>query len=199
MQARADNCTDPERSLKPSGDESGAAVKAIKKRGYLIVGVDQNSYHWGYRDPNKKSSELEGFDIDLAHEIAQKILGDRDLIRFRAIPTNQRIPAIQHGNVDMVVRTMTISCERLKDVAFSTAYFQTGQQVLAPKTSSITGYDKSLAGKRICTASKLDRVRPSRRGPEGGHAGHAAPTSPRRCRTSWTASSGCSSARWTPW
>ncbi|MER7203790.1 sugar-binding protein [Streptomyces sp. CB01635] len=153
VQARADGCTEPERSLSPSGSESGAAVKAIKKRGYLIVGVDQNSYHWGYRDPNKKSSELEGFDIDLAHEIAQKILGDRDLIRFRAIPTNQRIPAIQHGNVDMVVRTMTISCERLKDVAFSTAYFQTGQQVLAPKTSSITGYDKSLAGKRICTAA----------------------------------------------
>ena len=53
----------------------------------------------------------------------------------------------------MVVRTMTISCERLKDVAFSTAYFETGQQVLAPKTSAITGYDDTLAGKRICSAA----------------------------------------------
>ncbi|MEU6660782.1 glutamate ABC transporter substrate-binding protein [Streptomyces sp. NPDC046821] len=155
IQARADDCTEPERSLPASGSDSGPAVSAIKQRGYLVVGVDQNSYHWGYRDPNsaKKSSELEGFDIDLAHEIARKILGSADAIRFRAIPTNQRIPAIQHGDVDMVVRTMTISCERLKDVAFSTAYFQTGQQVLAPKDSSITGYDQSLAGKRICTAA----------------------------------------------
>ncbi|RVU24273.1 glutamate ABC transporter substrate-binding protein [Streptomyces antnestii] len=155
VQARVETCTDPERSLPASGDESGPAVSAIKKRGYLVVGVDQNSYHWGYRDPNstKKSSELEGFDIDLAHEIARKILGSGDAIRFRAIPTNERIPAVQHGDVDMVVRTMTISCLRLDQVAFSTAYFQTGQQVLAPKKSSITGYDKSLAGKRICTAA----------------------------------------------
>ncbi|WP_353947051.1 glutamate ABC transporter substrate-binding protein [Streptomyces sp. HUAS MG91] len=168
VQARADDCSpdekghEPERSLDPKGDQNGEAVKAIKARGYLSVGVDQNSYRWGYRDPNKglgktgsqdaKTSELEGFDIDLAHEIAGEILGDPGAIRFRAIPTNQRIPAIKSGQVDMVVRTMTISCDRLADVAFSTAYFQTGQQVLAPRASDITGYDKSLAGKRICTA-----------------------------------------------
>lgn len=53
----------------------------------------------------------------------------------------------------MVVRTMTITCSRLKDVAFSAPYFLTGQQVLAPKTSDIKGYDKTLAGKRICSAA----------------------------------------------
>ncbi|MER5945001.1 glutamate ABC transporter substrate-binding protein [Streptomyces sp. NPDC001904] len=168
LQTRADDCSptekghEPERSLDPKGDQNGTAVKAIKTRGYLSVGVDQNSFRWGYRDPNKgldssgsaseKTSELEGFDIDLAHEIAGEILGDPDAIRFRAIPTNQRIPAIKSGQVDMVVRTMTISCDRLNDVDFSTAYFQTGQQVLAPRASDITGYDKSLGGKRICTA-----------------------------------------------
>jgi polar amino acid transport system substrate-binding protein len=48
---------------------------------------------------------------------------------------------------------MTISCERLKDVDFSTAYFQTGQQVLAPKNSAIKGFDKTLGGKRVCSAA----------------------------------------------
>ncbi|MBO1334048.1 glutamate ABC transporter substrate-binding protein [Streptomyces sp. VRA16 Mangrove soil] len=170
VQARADDCApdvkgeEPERSLDPGkGSQNGDAVKAIKDRGYLLVGVDQNSYRWGYRDPNKgldsdgsvgkeATSELEGFDIDLAHEIAGEILGDPTSVHFRAIPTNQRIPAIKSGQVDMVVRTMTISCQRLKDVAFSTAYFQTGQQVLAPKASDIDGYDTSLGGKRICSA-----------------------------------------------
>lgn len=161
MQTRASDCSpdvpgkEPERSLDPkSGSDSGGAVEKIKKRGYVTVGVDQNSYRWGYRDPNnlEKTSELEGFDIDLAREIAKEILGSPDKIHFKAIPTNERIPAIQRGDVDMVVRTMTISCERLADVDFSTAYFQTGQQVLAPKSSKITGYDSSLGGKRICTA-----------------------------------------------
>ncbi|MET7696709.1 glutamate ABC transporter substrate-binding protein [Streptomyces sp. NPDC005485] len=156
-QARASACTSTnaqDQSLNPSGDESGRTVAAIKKRGYLSVGVDQNSYRWGYRDPNstKKGSDLEGFDIDLAHRIAQDILGSPDKIRFHAIPTNQRIPAIQSGQVDMVVRSMTITCKRLDDVKFSAPYFLTGQQVLAPKKSDITGYDKSLSEQRICSA-----------------------------------------------
>ncbi|MGW3492357.1 glutamate ABC transporter substrate-binding protein [Streptomyces sp. NPDC001020] len=153
-QAKAASCdAHPERlSPPPSGDESGPAVTAIKKRGYLSVGVDQNSYRWGYRDPNTTGSDLEGFDIDLAREIARQILGDPKAVRFHAIPTNQRIPAIKGGQVDMVVRTMTINCDRLTDVAFSDPYFTTGQQVLAPRTSGITGYDKSLTGKKICSA-----------------------------------------------
>ncbi|MGW6023921.1 glutamate ABC transporter substrate-binding protein [Streptomyces sp. NPDC055099] len=151
--ARAEECEAPEESLSPD-DKGGPTIEAIRKRDVkkLIVGVDQNSYRWGYRDPNKKTGTLEGFDIDLAHKIAEEILGDRDAVLFRAIPTNQRVKAIQSGQVDMVVRTMTITCEREKDVTFSTAYFKTGQQVLAPKSSDITGFDDSLDGKKVCSA-----------------------------------------------
>ncbi|UUU22152.1 glutamate ABC transporter substrate-binding protein [Streptomyces sp. DSM 40750] len=158
-QARADECdtmVDPQnQSLRPSSDESGTTITKIKEKGYLTIGVDQNSYRWGYRDPNNTTAgaELEGFDIDIAHRIAEEILGDPNKVRFRAIPTNQRIPAIQSGQVDMVVRTMTISCTRMKEVAFSQPYFETGQQVLAPKSSTIKGYDKTLADQRICSAS----------------------------------------------
>ncbi len=135
----------------------GETIADIKKRGYLTVGVDQNSYRWGYRDPNSESdtAELEGFDIDLARRIADEIVGGdpQDNIRFKAVPTNQRIPAIKNGQVDMVVRTMTINCKRLEDIAFSAPYFRTGQQVLVPRSSTIEGYDDSLAKQRICTAT----------------------------------------------
>ncbi|MFJ9349761.1 glutamate ABC transporter substrate-binding protein [Streptomyces sp. NPDC101237] len=158
-QAKADSCTDAkaqDETWSPSGAD-GATIDAIKSRTgakrKLIVGVDQNSYRWGYRNPNNAGAELEGFDIDLVHRIAQDILGDPDAVQFKAIPTSQRIPAIQDGRVDMVVRTMTINCDRLKHVAFSAPYFKTGQQVLAPKSSPITGYDDSLAHRRICTAA----------------------------------------------
>ncbi|WP_405925567.1 glutamate ABC transporter substrate-binding protein [Streptomyces sp. NBC_00035] len=155
-QAKADECTDPQdQSLTPSAVD-GATIDAIKKRKdpRLIVGVDQNSFRWGYRDPNNPAgSDLEGFDIDLVHAIADDILGDPNAVQFRAIPTNQRIPAIQSGKVDMVVRTMTITCSRLEDVAFSAPYFETGQQVLAPISSTIKGYDETLANQKICTAT----------------------------------------------
>ncbi|MGH4028353.1 glutamate ABC transporter substrate-binding protein [Actinomycetota bacterium Odt1-20B] len=149
--AAAKDCVD--QSPRASTDD-GPTIDEIKNRKVkkLIVGVDQNSLGWGYRDPNKPGGELEGFDIDLAHAIAKEILGDPNAVLFRAIPTNQRIPALKNKQVDMVVRTMTINCERLDDVAFSTGYFETGQQVLAPKNSTVTGYNHTLKGKKVCSA-----------------------------------------------
>ncbi|MGI5482734.1 glutamate ABC transporter substrate-binding protein [Streptomyces lavendofoliae] len=149
LPAETGTCRDPEASLPPSS-AGGPAVDAIKARGKLIVGVDQNSYRWGYRDP--ATGRLEGFDIDLARAIADDLLGSRDAVIFRAVPTNQRIAALENGTVDLVVRTMTINCKRIGQVAFSTAYFQAGQQVLAPEVSPVTGYDSSLKGKRVCSA-----------------------------------------------
>ncbi|MEU1803488.1 glutamate ABC transporter substrate-binding protein [Streptomyces sp. NPDC019937] len=152
----AEDCEKPEASLRPSS-ASGKAIERIKDRrihghkvGKLIAGVDQNSYRWGYRDP--ATGELTGFDIDLVRAIAKDIFGDPDAVIYRTIPTSQRIKALQQNKVDIVVRTMTINCDRIKDVAFSTAYFQAGQQVLVPDGSSITGYNTTLRGKRVCTA-----------------------------------------------
>ncbi|MFD9247099.1 glutamate ABC transporter substrate-binding protein [Streptomyces sp. NPDC059556] len=150
VQVKADTCDKPWASLTPSTAD-GPSIEAIKQRGKLVVGVDQSSYRWGYRNPETRA--LEGFDIDLARAIAKDILGSPDAVIFRAIPTNQRIAALDSGKVDIVVRTMTINCKRIQQVAFSTAYFQAGQQVLAPKLATgITGYDTSLKGKRVCTA-----------------------------------------------
>ncbi|MHB9861661.1 glutamate ABC transporter substrate-binding protein [Streptomyces sp. YIM S03343] len=158
VQTRAGQCDESkaqDQSLAPSGAD-GKTVATIKERGYLTVGVDQNSYRWGYLNPNNPSGKLEGFDIDLVYAIAKDLFGGTDYaqkVHFQAIPTDQRIPAIQHDQVDMVVRTMTINCDRLQQVRFSAPYFKTGQQVLAPRNSAITGYDKTLAGKRVCTAA----------------------------------------------
>ncbi|THA48621.1 glutamate ABC transporter substrate-binding protein [Streptomyces sp. A1136] len=145
----ADTCQDPEAGLRPSGVD-GPTVERIRKAGKLVAGVDQNSFKWGYRKPD---GHLDGFDIALVKAIAKDILGDENAVIYRAIPTSQRIPALKENRVDIVVRAMTINCKRLEDVAFSTAYFEAGQQVLAPKGSPITGYDTSLNGRRICTAT----------------------------------------------
>lgn len=153
QQARTAGCAEkPPASLARSTPADGPTIDRIKRAGQLKVGIDQNSYHWGYRDPNKPDSELQGFDIALVHEIADKILGSgKNNVRFLAIPTNQRVSAIRTGKVDMVVRTMTVVCD--PDIQFSTAYFQTGQQILAPKDSRISGYDHTLDHKKICSAS----------------------------------------------
>ncbi|PYC74035.1 sugar-binding protein [Streptomyces tateyamensis] len=141
---------DPTKSLRPSTDESGPAVSAIKKRGVLIAGVDQNSYRWGFRDP--ATGQLQGFDIDIVHAIAKALLGDPNKVQFKMVPTAKRIDAIKSGSVDLIARTMTITCARLNDTAFSTAYFQAGQQVVVPKAAGAKTVDDALKGKRVCVA-----------------------------------------------
>lgn len=140
---------DPAASLRPDSGV-GKSVKRIIDRGQLVVGVDQNSYNWAYLDPH--SGALEGFDIDLVEAIAEDLLGPQARIVYKTIPTDQRIEAIEEHKVDMVVRTMTATCDGADDVAFSTSYFEAGQQVLVPSRSRITGYNSSLKGNTLCTA-----------------------------------------------
>ena len=151
--ASADGCTPASAnvSLTPSTDDSGADVKRIINRGKLIAGIDTNSYLWGFRNPT--TGDLEGFDIDLVHALAKSILGNANAVEFLSVPTADRISALQSGEVDVVVRTMTISCEREQQVAFSSPYFDAGQAVVVPVSSSITGYNSTLKGKRVCAAT----------------------------------------------
>lgn len=146
----AQSCNQPVYSLDPAGGSTdGAAVERIKHYGKLRVGVDQNSYLWGFRDP--ATNKFAGFDIDLVRAIAKDILGDENAVQFLTVPTADRIKDIQSGYVDMVVRTMTINSCRAEEVAFSAAYFTAGQQVLTADPA-ITGYNDSLDGKRLCYA-----------------------------------------------
>ena len=57
-------------------------------------------------------------------------------MQFKAISDEQRIPDTTNGTVDIVAHTMTITCDRLKDVDFSSVYFEAHQQVLVLKNSS---------------------------------------------------------------
>ena len=110
-------------------------MAAIAERGRLIVGVDQNTDPFGFRDPG--SGRLQGFDIDLAREIARAIFGDPDRIDLQVVEAGQRESALESGQVDLIVRTFSITCERKQNVDFSTTYFYANQKILATKGSQI--------------------------------------------------------------
>jgi polar amino acid transport system substrate-binding protein len=136
--------------MPPPGDmPPGSTMATIQQRGRLIVGVDQNTNLFGYRNPS--SGQLEGFDIDVAREIARAIFGDPDpdLIDLRVYEADQRVQALKSGQVDLVVRTFSITCARKEEVAFSTTYFVANQRILALKGSGIESA-ADLAGKRVC-------------------------------------------------
>lgn len=149
----------PAASLPPSGAiPAGSTMDEIRDRGYLRVGVDQNTFLFGFRNPT--TGELEGFDIDIAREVAEALLGDPEAIRFRAISSADRIPVLKNDQVDIVVRTFSITCDRLQEINFSTVYYVAGQRVLVSENSEATGI-ADLGGKRVCatkTSTSLKNI-----------------------------------------
>ncbi|MFI9320015.1 glutamate ABC transporter substrate-binding protein [Kitasatospora aureofaciens] len=148
QQAQSDTC-DIYASVPPSSVD-GPAVKAIKARPSLVIGVDQNSYRWGARNPN--TGQIEGFDIDLARAIGTAIMGDPEKVVLKPVATADRVDAVQKNRVDLIVRTMTVNCKRMEDVAFSKPYFSITQRVLVPKTSPAKNLDEAIGGRNVCVA-----------------------------------------------
>ena len=156
--AAASTCDPKASSLRPAGPPqvtAGSFMAKIRARGYLIAGVDQSTYHFGFLNP--LTGQIEGFDIDMIRAVAQAIFGDPGKVQFKAISDAQRIPDVKDGTVDIVAHTMTITCDRLKDIDFSSVYFDAHQRVLVLKNSSATSLD-DLHGQKVCATSGSDSV-----------------------------------------
>jgi polar amino acid transport system substrate-binding protein len=156
----ADNCN-PTASLRPFDNpaDADAALATIRARGRLIVGLDIGSNLFSFRDPI--TGEIVGFDVDIAGEIARDIFGNPAQVEYRILSSAERITALQKAEVDVVVKTMTITCERRKQVNFSTVYLDVAQRILASRDSPITK-PADLSGKRVCVAkgtTSLHRIR----------------------------------------
>lgn len=118
-----------------SADEG--VLKEIKERGKLVVGVKFDTKLFGLKDP--ASGEVEGFDVDIAKQVAKKVFGDESKLELKEVTSKTRIPMLNNGEIDMIIATMTITEDRKKEVDFSDVYFKAGQSLLVKKGSSITG------------------------------------------------------------
>ena len=147
-------------SLRPfaSVAQGDAAVAAIRQRGRLLVGLDIGSNLFSFRDPI--TGEITGFDVDVAGEVARDIFGTPTAVEYRILSSADRITALQNNTVDIVVKTMTITCERRTQVNFSSVYLTAYQRILAARDSPIKE-PADLSGKRVCVAkgtTSLQRV-----------------------------------------
>jgi len=134
----------------PSKAQADAAVSTIRNRGRLIVGLDIGSNLFSFRDPI--TGEITGFDVDIAGEVARDIFGTPSQVEYRILSSADRITALQNNQVDIVVKTMSITCERKQLVNFSTEYLSANQRILAPRDSAIR-QASDLSGRRVCAVT----------------------------------------------
>ena len=137
----------------PGAMPDGTFIREIQDR-MLVVGVDQNTLQFGYRNPI--TGDLSGLDIELLAEIARAIFGDDgnvdQHIQFKALSTAERIPAVVSGDVDVVASLITVTCERSRDVAFTSEYYRANQGVMVRRGSPIAT-TADLTGKRVCATA----------------------------------------------
>ncbi|HEX5143196.1 MAG TPA: glutamate ABC transporter substrate-binding protein [Mycobacterium sp.] len=153
-------------SLRPFPDkrQADAAVANIRNRGRLIVGLDIGSNLFSFRDPI--TGNINGFDVDIAGEVSRDIFGTPTQVEYRILSSADRISALQNNQVDIVVKTMSMTCERRTQVNFSTVYLTAYQRILAPRDSPISD-TSDLAGKRVCVVdgttslTRVQQIRPA--------------------------------------
>jgi glutamate transport system substrate-binding protein len=145
---------DDDDGAAPSGEaaergqkfESGTTMARLQDKGEIRIGVKYDVPPFGFK--NTQSGQIEGFDIDFGKAVAEKLGAEPKFVE--AISDN-RIPFIQDGTVDLVLSTMTINEERAQEIGFTDPYFIAHGRILTKKGSDIKGV-KDLAGKRVCTA-----------------------------------------------
>jgi polar amino acid transport system substrate-binding protein len=124
----------------------GGLLALVTKAGKIRVSTDPN---YAPQSAQKPDGTYEGFDIDVATEIATR-MGLK--VEFVTPAWDAITAGSWGGRWDMSVGSMTITTVRQKVVDFSPPYYFTPAQMTASKASGITTLD-GLAGKTVCAGA----------------------------------------------
>ena len=119
-----------------SGTSISPVLDRIQQRGELVVGTMGNMPPLNM---TSKDGEIFGLEPDLAAMLA----GAMEVkVKFVTKPFNELLPALQNGEVDMIMSGMTITPERNLKFAFVGPYFISGKAFLT-KVKTIAYADEA--------------------------------------------------------
>lgn len=125
------------------GQGGGGSLEKIKNEGEMAVGVKFDTPPYGFIPEGE--SEPQGFDVDITAEIAKRLGVEATFVEASS---ENRIPYLQTGRVDLVAASMFHTRTRDEAIDFSTTYFEDVNKFLVPSGSSLKGID-DLAGKTV--------------------------------------------------
>jgi general L-amino acid transport system substrate-binding protein len=141
--------TPAEATDEPSTD--GDRLATVQERGQLICGVNGALPGFSFLDEEGNNT---GFDADFCRALAAAVLGDPEAVEFRAIGTDQRGPALQTGEVDVLIRntTWTVSRDTTWGL-FAPTTFYDGQAIMVNTTLTDATTVDDLEGATVCVQS----------------------------------------------
>jgi polar amino acid transport system substrate-binding protein len=132
----------------------GSYMQHLRDLERIRVGVDENTR--GLSARKAESGDIEGFEVDLAHEIAKAVFGEElySAERVILIPllTSEKTSSVADQQVDLTISAASMSCRRWEEVDFSAEYYTAHQEFLVRSDSPIrTAAD--LDGRTVCVTA----------------------------------------------
>jgi general L-amino acid transport system substrate-binding protein len=126
---------------------SKGTLAAVLRKGYVTCGASQGTA--GFGKPDDKGN-WKGLDIDTCRAVAAAVLGDKNKARFVTLSGQQRLIALQSGEIDVLPRTTTWTLSRdANGINFTIPNFYDFVGLLVKKRPGLTSR-QDLKGASVC-------------------------------------------------
>ncbi len=124
-----------------------STLDAVKKRGHVICGASQGTVGFGAPDGN---GYWRGLDVETCRAVAVAVFGDKEKVAFVPLSGQQRIPALQTGEIDLLPRTLTWTLRRdANGINFSVPNYYEFTGFMVPRELGVTKVE-DMAGASVC-------------------------------------------------
>jgi general L-amino acid transport system substrate-binding protein len=149
--AACDSATTPAPSDgAPTAAPTTSRLTTIVNRDELVCGINGSLPGFSVLEDD---ATVSGFDADFCRAVAAAVLGDPEKVEFRALSADQRGPALQTGEVDVLIRNTTWTVSRDTSWGlFAPTTFYDGQGMMVTSASGAESLE-DLEGATICVQS----------------------------------------------
>ena len=141
-----------------SAHAASPTLDKIKSTGAVTMGVRESSIPMSYTIGD---SRFDGFHVEVCRMILTDIkdkLGLSTLrINYQPVTSQNRVPLVQNGTVDIECGTTTNNANRAKDVSFANTLYIEEVRIAVKANSGITSIGQ-LAGKKVATTTGTTSV-----------------------------------------
>ena len=137
----------------PAHAQLTGTLQKIKDSGAITIGHRESSVPFSYLDANQKPI---GYAMDLFAKVVDAIKAELKMpslqVNYQAVTSQNRIPLMQNGTIDLECGSTTNSVARQQQVGFSVAYFVTSVRMAVRKDSGVKDIG-DLNGKPVVTTT----------------------------------------------
>jgi glutamate/aspartate transport system substrate-binding protein len=129
----------------------------VKDAGSITMGVRDSSGALSYTLGDGKYA---GFHVEICQRIignVEKAVGKKLEVKYQSVTSQNRIPLVQNGTVDIECGSTTNNAARQKDVAFANTTYVEEVRIATKASSGITSIAQ-LGGKNVATTTGTTSV-----------------------------------------